>query len=120
MNIIHSRQLLLVTPAGWINRQQQDTIAYMQEENRTLLDKLEGRRIRFADDERLRGAFCAQHQGELPESHNLLWREFAAASAPIHQASSKPTLPSILGARRNAFEYLHITRRARRVASATH
>lgn len=48
------------------------------------------------------------------------YRLARAASAPIDQASSKPTLPSILGARRNAFEYLHITRRARRVASATH
>ncbi len=34
MNILHSWQLLLVTLAGGINRQQHDVIAYIQEENR--------------------------------------------------------------------------------------
>jgi transposase InsO family protein len=43
-----------VTLAGWINRQQQDVIAYIQEENRILKGKLKGKRIRFTDDERRR------------------------------------------------------------------
>ena len=47
-------QLLLVTLAGWINRHQQDVIAYLQEENRVLKSKFRGRRIRFTDDERRR------------------------------------------------------------------
>jgi hypothetical protein len=56
MNALQPWQLLLVTLAGWINRQQQDVIAYIQEENRILKDKLKGKRIRFTDDERRRMA----------------------------------------------------------------
>ena len=41
-----------MTLAGWINRQLQDVIAYIQEENRILKGKLKGKRIRFTDDER--------------------------------------------------------------------
>lgn len=52
MNVFQRRQLLLVTLAGWISRQQQDVIAYIQEENRILENKLKGKRIRFTDDER--------------------------------------------------------------------
>ncbi len=36
MNVFQPWQLLLVTLAGWINRQQQDVIAYIQEEIRIL------------------------------------------------------------------------------------
>ncbi len=54
MNVFQPWQLLLVTLAGWINRQQQDVIAYIQEENRILKGKLKGKRIRFTDDERRR------------------------------------------------------------------
>ncbi len=44
MNTFQPWQLLLVTVAGWINRHQQDVIAYIQEENRILKDKLKGKR----------------------------------------------------------------------------
>ncbi len=54
MNALQSWQLLLVFLAGWINRQQQDVIAYIQEENRILKGKLKGKRIRFTDNERRR------------------------------------------------------------------
>ncbi len=47
VNTFHPWQLLLVTLAGWITRQQQDVIAYIQEENRILRNKLKGKRIRF-------------------------------------------------------------------------
>ena len=43
-----------MTLAGSINRQQQDVIAYIQEDNRILKNKLKGKRIRFTDDERRR------------------------------------------------------------------
>ena len=52
MNTIQTWQLLLVTLAGWINRQQQDVSAYTQEENRILRNRLKGKRIRFTNDER--------------------------------------------------------------------
>jgi transposase InsO family protein len=45
--------------AGWINRHQQQVIAYLLEENRTLHAKLGGRRIRFTDAERCRLAALA-------------------------------------------------------------
>ncbi len=40
MYLFQPWQLLLVTLAGWINRQQQDVIDYIQEENRILKSKL--------------------------------------------------------------------------------
>ncbi len=54
MHILQPWQLLIVAVSGWINRQQQDVIAYIQEENRILKSKLKGKRIRFTDDERRR------------------------------------------------------------------
>ena len=54
MQPIQPWQLLLVSLAGWINRHQQDVVAYIQEENRILKGMLKGRRIRFTDDERRR------------------------------------------------------------------
>ena len=54
MNGFQAWQLLLVSVAGWMNRHQQDVIAYIQEENKILRSKLKGRRIRFTDDERRR------------------------------------------------------------------
>ena len=54
MNPVQAWQLLLVAVAGWMNRHQQDVIAYIQEENSVLKHKLQGKRIRFTDDERRR------------------------------------------------------------------
>jgi len=50
MNVLQPWQLLLVTLDGWINRQQQDVIAYIQEENRILRNKLKGKQIRFTTE----------------------------------------------------------------------
>src|SRR5207249_3665914 len=47
-------RLLLVTLAGWINRQQQEVIEYLVEENRVLMEQLRGRRVRLTDDQRRR------------------------------------------------------------------
>jgi len=47
-------QFLLLTFAGWVNRQQQDVIAYLQEENRILREQLGGRRLRLTDAQRRR------------------------------------------------------------------
>src|SRR5262249_23000168 len=49
-----SLQVLLVTPAGWINRHQQHVIEYLVEKNRVLKGQLTGRRRRLTDDERRR------------------------------------------------------------------
>ena len=47
-------QFLLLIPAGWINRRQQDVIEYLITENRILKEKLGKRRIRLNDDQRRR------------------------------------------------------------------
>ncbi len=43
----HSLQFLVLTMAGWLNRQQQDLIDYLQEENRILREQLGSRRLRL-------------------------------------------------------------------------
>ena len=40
--------------AGWLNRQQQDLIDYLREENRILREQLGNRRLRLTDDQRRR------------------------------------------------------------------
>jgi putative transposase len=47
-------QFVLVAVAGWINRQQQIVIEYLQEENRVLLEQLGGKPKRFTDSQRAR------------------------------------------------------------------
>ncbi len=47
-------RVLLATLAGWMNRQQQDVIAYLVEENRVLTEQLKGKRLRLNDDQRRR------------------------------------------------------------------
>jgi hypothetical protein len=38
--------------ASWLNRQQQEVIAYLVEEHRVLRARLRGRRLRLTDDQR--------------------------------------------------------------------
>ena len=52
--ILQTWQFLLVVLAGWINRQQQDVITHLREENGILREHLKGKRIRFTDDQRRR------------------------------------------------------------------
>ena len=54
MSTLHPWQFLLITLAGWINRNQQDVIDYLLKENRVLKRQLRGRRLRLTDDERRR------------------------------------------------------------------
>jgi transposase InsO family protein len=52
--IFHTWQFIVLALAGWLNRQQQDIVAYLQEENRVLREQLKGKRLRFTDDQRRR------------------------------------------------------------------
>ena len=52
--ILHTWQFLVIALAGWLNRQQQDVVAYLAEENRVLREQLGGKRIRLTDDQRRR------------------------------------------------------------------
>ena len=45
---------------GWLNRQQQVVIDYLIEENRVLKEQLEGQRLRFTDEQRIRLAMKAK------------------------------------------------------------
>ena len=53
-------QMLLFTVSGWVNRHQQDVIAYLVEEDRVLKEQLVGRRLRLADEQRRRLAAKAK------------------------------------------------------------
>ena len=52
--IAHAWQILVVALAGWLNRQQQDVVEYLQEENRVLREHHNGKRLRFTDEQRRR------------------------------------------------------------------
>ena len=56
-------QVLIATVAGWINRHQQQVIAYLQEENRVLKSKLPAGRLRLSNTERRRLAALAHPLG---------------------------------------------------------
>ena len=75
----YSVQFLLLVLAGWVNRQQQDVIDYLREENRVLRAGLRGKRLRLSDDDRRRLAVKAQALG----------RE---ALAPIASVATSATL----------------------------
>jgi hypothetical protein len=60
---VYPLQVLLVTLAGWVNRHQQHVIEYLVEENRVLKEQVEGRRLRFTDDQRRRLAAKARRLG---------------------------------------------------------
>ena len=47
-------RFLLLTVSGWVNRQQQEVLEYLVEENRVLKEQLKGRRLRLTDDQRRR------------------------------------------------------------------
>jgi putative transposase len=47
-------QFLILTTAGWLNRQHEDAIDYLSEENRVLREQLGSKRIRFTDAQRKR------------------------------------------------------------------
>src|SRR5262245_43976969 len=47
-------RFLLLTFAGWVNRQQHLVLEYLVEENRVLKEQLNGRRLRLTDQQRRR------------------------------------------------------------------
>jgi len=52
--VLHPWQILVATMAGWISRQQDAVIEYLQEENRVLKQQLGRRRLRLTDHQRRR------------------------------------------------------------------
>jgi hypothetical protein len=62
-NAIQPFHLLVIALASWLNRHQQAVIDYLIEENRVLKEQLEGQRLRFTDDQRIRLAVKAKVLG---------------------------------------------------------
>ena len=60
---LFSLQYLIAALALWLNRQQQDVIDYLKEENQLLKAKLGGRKIQFTDAERCQLAVRAKALG---------------------------------------------------------
>ena len=52
-HVVQPFHLLVIALAGWLNRRQQVVIDYLIEENRVLKEQLEGRRLRFTDEQRM-------------------------------------------------------------------
>jgi transposase InsO family protein len=69
-------QVLIAMVAGWVQRHQQQVIAYLSEENRVLKAQLGHRRLRFTDTERRRLAALAH-----PLGHKRL-QEIATLATP--------------------------------------
>jgi hypothetical protein len=66
--------VLISMVAGWINRHQQQVIAYQQEEIRILKAQLGKRRLRLTDTQRRRLAALAYPLGRASDSNNSpLW-----------------------------------------------
>ncbi|MEA2079387.1 MAG: integrase core domain-containing protein [Pseudomonadota bacterium] len=62
-NTIQPFHLLVIALVGWLNRHQQAIIDYLIEENRVLKEQIEGQRLRFTDDQRIRLAVKAKVLG---------------------------------------------------------
>ena len=56
-------QVLLWTFSGWVNRHQQEVIAYLVEENRVLKEQMKGRRFRLTNEQRRRLAAKGKRLG---------------------------------------------------------
>ena len=91
-------QFLLLVLAGWVNRQQQDVIDYLQEENRVLRAGLRGKRLRLSDDDRRRLAVKAQALGREALA------QIASVATPLRFCAGTATSsqPSTMAARTGA------------------
>ena len=73
-------QMLVLTVSGWVNRHQQDVIAYLVEENRVLKEQMCGRTLRLNDDQRRRLAAKAKGLGWSSAYHSSAHSQLATSS----------------------------------------
>ena len=85
-----ARQFLVLTFAGWVNRHQDDLIAYLRDENRVLREHLGPRPLRLTDAQRRRLAVRGQKLGR------RVWMQVAGIVTP------DPILRGV-GARKQVF-----------------
>jgi hypothetical protein len=62
-SVLQPFYLFVIALAGWLSRHQHTVIAYLIEENRVLKEQLEGQRLRFTDEQRVRLAVKAKVLG---------------------------------------------------------
>jgi len=62
-SVITPFRLMTMALVGWLNRHQLAVIDYLIEENRVLRDQLDGQRLRFTDEQRIRLAVKAKVLG---------------------------------------------------------
>ena len=77
--------LLVVSFAGWLNREQQKILEYLKAENAVLRQQLRGKRLRLNDEQRLRlalkGKGCSQQTIMRDTSAAMVMRSTLHASA---------------------------------------
>jgi uncharacterized protein (DUF2342 family) len=66
-------RVLLAALVGWLDRQQQQALAYLLEENRVLRSQLRGRRLRLSDDDRRQLAVVGHRLGRRRMRQNPTW-----------------------------------------------
>ena len=76
MTDFYPLRALLLTLAGWLNREQQRVIEYLAEENRVLREQIGSRRLRLTDGQRRRLAVLGKALGR------RLLRQFATIVTP--------------------------------------
>ena len=104
--IIQPWQLLLITLAGLINREQQKLIEYLQTDNSTLKEHLSRKRIRYTDKQRRRLAAKAKVLGRtvlgqldtlVTPDTLLAWHRKLIAKKYDGSAKRGPGRPRIMG-----------------------
>jgi putative transposase len=103
--VLQPWNLLLVSLASWINRQQQNVIEYLRAENRVLKEKLGKKRILLDDNQRRRlavkgkvlGRKILEEVGTLVTPDTILrWhRQLVAAKWDYSQLRQKPGRPPV-------------------------
>lgn len=102
--VLQPWQFYLVILSGWMNRQQQEVIAYLRTENQVLKEKLGKKRILLNDDQRRRLAVKGKLLGRkrLEEFGTLFtpdtilrWHRLLVARKWDHSAKRKPGRPRI-------------------------
>jgi hypothetical protein len=91
-------QFLLALVTGWVNRNQQEVIDYLQAENRLLRERLGPRRLRFSDADRRRLAVAAKRIGRkglfaIDCSTRVTARQRNARLRSLRSSASPQTLP---------------------------
>ena len=93
----HSLQFLVLTMAGWLNRQQEDLIDCLREENRVLREQFGDRPLRLTDAQRRRLAVRGKRlrRQALARVAGIVWRFSESEARGVFDLSTRLTRPTI-------------------------